>query len=114
MPNIKSELLIVQHLRQRLKCVRVLNINYPSLTIAKMNTFTKILIDRQCLSIDQNCSDTLVEPIVTLQFVIIAQFVIHYKLRCIATQFVIQRISNCAVRATRFVMYYKLRHNFIV
>ena len=67
MPNIKYESLIVQHIRQRLKFVRVQNINYPSLTIAKnakMKTFLKILIDRQCLSIDQNCLDTqLVEPI---------------------------------------------------
>ena len=51
---------------------------------------------------------------VTLQFVIITQFVIHYKLRWIATQFVIHRISNCVVKATRFVMYYKLRQNFII
>ena len=51
---------------------------------------------------------------VTLQFVIITQFVIHYKLRWIATQFVIHRISNCVVTATRFVMYYKLRQNFII
>ena len=51
---------------------------------------------------------------VTLQFVMITQFVIHYKLRWIATQFVIHRISNCVVRATRFVMYYKLRQNFII
>ena len=28
--------------------------------------------------------------------------------------YVIQRISNCAVRATRFVMYYKLCQNFII
>ena len=32
----------------------------------------------------------------------------------IATQFVIHRISNCVVMATRFVMYYKLRQNFII
>ena len=51
---------------------------------------------------------------VTLQFVIITQFVIHYKLRWIATQFVIPSISNCVARATRFVMYYKLRQNFII
>ena len=51
---------------------------------------------------------------VTLQFVIITQFVIHYKLRWIATQFVIHRISNCVVRVTQFVMYYKLRQNFII
>ena len=51
---------------------------------------------------------------VTLQFVIITQFVIHNKLRWIATQFVIHRISNCVVMATRFVMYYKLRQNFII
>ena len=51
---------------------------------------------------------------VTLQFVIITQFVINYKLRWIATQFVIHRISNCVVMATRFVMYYKLRQNFII
>ena len=50
----------------------------------------------------------------TLQFVIITQFVINYKLRWIATQFVIHRISNCVVMATRFVMYYKLRQNFII
>ena len=56
------------------------------------------------------CSDGFV----TLQFVIITQFVIHYKLRWIATQFVIHRISNCVVRATRFVMYYKLHQNFII
>ena len=52
--------------------------------------------------------------VVTLQFVIITQFVINYKLRRIATQFVIHRISNCVVMATRFVMYYKLRQNFII
>ena len=51
---------------------------------------------------------------VTLQFVIITQFVINYKLRWIATQFVIHRISNCVVMTTRFVMYYKLRQNFII
>ena len=51
---------------------------------------------------------------VTLQFVIISQFVINYKLRWIATQFVIHRISNCVVMTTRFVMYYKLRQNFII
>ena len=28
--------------------------------------------------------------------------------------YVIQRISNCAARATRFVMYYKLCQNFII
>ena len=51
---------------------------------------------------------------VTLQFIIITQFVINYKLRWIATQFVIHRISNCVVMTTRFVMYYKLRQNFII
>ena len=56
----------------------------------------------------------LLSGTVTLQFVIITQFVIHYKLRWITTQFVIHRISNCVVRATRFVMYYKLRQNFII
>ena len=51
---------------------------------------------------------------VTSQFVIFTQFVIHNKLRLIATQFVIHRISNCVVRVTRFVIYYKLRQNFII
>ena len=52
--------------------------------------------------------------LVTLHFVIITQFVIHYKLRWIATQFVTHRIANCIVMATQFVMYYKLRQNFII
>ena len=51
---------------------------------------------------------------VTLQFVIITQFVINYKLRWIATQFVIHRISNCVVMTTQFVMNYNLRQNFII
>ena len=73
----------------------------------------------QCLRktiyhINQTCLMNPQRRCVTLQFVIITQFVIHYKLRWIATQFVIHRISNCVVRATRFVMYYKLRQNFII
>ena len=60
------------------------------------------------------CSSFMETGLVTLQFVIITQFVIHYKLRWIATQFVIHHISNCVVMATRFVMYYKLRQNFII
>ena len=53
---------------------------------------------------------------VTLHFVIITQFVIHYnyKLRWIATQFVINHFSKWDVRATRFAIYYKLRLNFII
>ena len=53
-------------------------------------------------------------PCVTLHFVIATQFVIYYKLRCIATQFVIHRISNWVATTTRFVIHYKLRQNFII
>ena len=38
----------------------------------------------------------------------------NYAITQIATQFVIHRISNCVVMTTRFVMYYKLRQNFII
>ena len=56
------------------------------------------------------CSSTHV----TLHFVIITHFVIHYKLRWISTQFVIHRISNWVTRATLFVIYYNMRQHFII